>query len=222
YVANPPIRSADEDPVGALRPVRASWLHGSMIGLLAVAFGSLFVLVGGELAMIAALQEVGKSSLAGAVTVVMAAASALGGAIYGALHRGFPSTALLAGMSLLMLPVGLAGHQWWLLAIALIPTNLLCAPTLSSVNDAVSRLAPPAARGEAMGLSNSADTLGVAAGSPLIGLIIDVAGSGAGFLAAGAGGLAVAGAAMLTGKRARENPPPQPDPSETSTTQGAA
>jgi predicted MFS family arabinose efflux permease len=65
----------------------------------------------------------------------------------------------------------------------------------------VSRLAPPAARGVAMGLQSSAFTLGAAAGAPLVGFVVDHASPGFGFALAGIGGVLVAGLAWVLSVR---------------------
>jgi predicted MFS family arabinose efflux permease len=92
--------------------------------------------------------------------------------------------ALMGTLALFTIPVGLAGEWWWL-ALALIPAGLLCAPTLAATADAVSRLVPAGARGEAMGLYGSALTVGMAVGAPLGGAVIDALGPPWGFAAIG-------------------------------------
>jgi predicted MFS family arabinose efflux permease len=63
----------------------------------------------------------------------------------------------------------------------------------------VSRLAPEHARGVVSGLQGSAITLGAAAGTPLAGLLIDLASPAAAVLVVGLVGLGVAVAARLLG-----------------------
>ncbi|MGH3434841.1 MAG: MFS transporter [Sciscionella sp.] len=192
YALNPPIR---EESASGERPPRSSWLRGPMLGLMLTVFGAIFALAGTEVAVVAALREIGQVGWTGAVTIVMAAASGIGGLIYGGLTREYRPAMLMGVLGLLVIPVGLLGGSWWLLALALIPTNLVCAPTLAATNDGIAKLAPPAARGEAMGLSASATTIGAALGSPLIGTTVDHAGIGWAFAVAGLGGVLVA---MLT------------------------
>jgi MFS family permease len=211
YLINPPTRSDAERAVAGARPPRRSWLGGSMAGVLVTLLGAIFVLAGIEVAEVAALRSVGQVSWTGPVTIVMCLASLVGGLVYGALRRSFAPAALVAVMGLLCLPVGLAGGQWWLLALALIPTNLLCAPSLTAANEQLSVLAPVAARGEAMGLGSSASTLGAAIGSPVIGLVVDHTGATGGFLVAGLGGLVVAGLVLVLARR-RPGKPTAPLP----------
>jgi MFS family permease len=97
--------------------------------------------------------------------------------------------------------------------VAVIGAGILTAPTLSTVADAVSRLAPASVRGEATGLQSSAMSAGVALGSPIAGLAIGLSASAGGFAAAGLAGLAAALAASLLCHRAPAatlSPPTEP------------
>lgn len=198
YIANPPTREAS---ASTIRPPRRAWLGAPMVGLLLTEFGAVFALAGTEVGVVAALRRAGEISFTGVVTIVMCLASAVGGAIYGGWHREYPPAVMMGLLGLLTLPVGLLAGTWWVLALALVPTNLLCAPTLSATNDRISRLAPAAARGEAMGLAASATTVGAALGSPLIGTTVDHTGVFWGFAVAGIGGVAIAAAAYLLQRR---------------------
>ena len=118
--------------------------------------------------------------------------SLLGGFAYGTAKRGLTPLTLFAPMALLTMPVGLGGEHWWLLALLLLPAGALCAPTITATADAVSRMTPAAARGEAMGLHNSALTVGVALGAPLAGVVMDWQSPPWGFAAVGGVGVLVA------------------------------
>jgi predicted MFS family arabinose efflux permease len=106
---------------------------------------------------------------------------------------------LMVLLAALTLPVALVGHPWWLLAIALIPMNLVCAPTLAATAEAVANLAPPTVRGEAMGMQDSATRFGIAIGSPAVGFVMDHSSAAWGFVAAGSGGLLFAAMALAVG-----------------------
>jgi MFS family permease len=108
------------------------------------------------------------------------------------LHRSLPPLVLLAPMAVLTMVVGLGSGHWWLLALMLIPCGALCAPTIAASSDAISRLIPAAARGEAMGLHNSALTVGVALGGPLAGFAADTYSPQWGFAAVGGAGVLIA------------------------------
>ena len=113
-----------------------------MLAVLAASCGAVFVLAGVEVAVVAALRGVGEISWTGVVTIAMCAVSMIGGIVYGALRRTPGPLVLMALLGLLAIPVGLAGGQWWVLALALVPANLMCAPTLAATGDDVARLAP--------------------------------------------------------------------------------
>jgi MFS family permease len=193
FVVNPPVRGAHDkhEPIG-VRPPRRDWLTPPMLAVLAASCGAVFVLAGVEVAVVAALRGVGEINWTGVVTIAMCAASMIGGIVYGALRRTPGPLVLMALLGVLAIPVGLAGGQWWVLALALVPTNLMCAPTLAATGDDVARLAPASVRGEATGLHSSALTLGGALGAPVIGTVVDHLGSVGGFAAAGLGGMLIA------------------------------
>ena len=206
YLVNPRV-GADPAQLSTPRPPRRTWLRGTLIGVLVTNFGAVFVLAGMEVSAVAALRLVGQVGWTGVVTIIMCVASATGGIVYGAVHKAPGPAILLGAMSVLMLPVGLAGGQWWVLGLATVPANLICAPTLASTGEAVSRLTPASVRGEAMGLHSSSLTLGAALGSPIIGTLVDHLGPTGGFLGAGLGGIAVSAVVILSSTRRRKSPP---------------
>jgi MFS family permease len=198
FLLNPPIRNEDEQtPVGAVRPPLRSWLSGKLLATLLIAAGTLFCLVGTEVATLAALRAHGDVGWTGLVIAVMCAASMLGGIVHGAVRKSLPQGVLMLLLAVLVIPVGLVTQPWWLLMLLLIPTNLLCAPTLAATTESVSALAPPAVRGEAMGLQDASTRIGLAIGSPVVGFAIDHASPAWGFAAAGLGGLALAAIGLV-------------------------
>lgn len=200
---NPPLRADGEADAGAAgRPPRREWLGAGMIGVLTMAFGTTTLLSGVDLAIVATLAEVGQVSWAAVVISVFGVASVTGGLVYGALPRPLPSWLLLGLLGLVTIPAGLA-HDWRWLCVAVVGAGLLTAPTLATVADAVSRLAPASVRGEATGLQSSAQNTGFALGSLLVGVAIDVSVPAGGFVAAGLAGIAAA----LTGCLLARRPP---------------
>jgi MFS family permease len=193
YAVNPPVRGAHDvaDP-GGVRPRRREWLRPPLLAVLAVACSAVFVFGSVEVVMVAALRGVGQVGWSGLANVVLCAASAIGGSVYGAMRRTPSSLALMTVLGLLVVPVGLVGGQWWAVALALVPASLLCAPTLATTSDEVSRLAPASVRGEAMGLYSSALTFGAAVGAPVTGFVVDHFSPVGGFAAAGLGGVLIA------------------------------
>jgi MFS family permease len=198
---NPPLRAEDEADTGAAgRPRRREWLGAGMIAVLTMAFGTTTLLSGVDLAIVATLEEAGQVSWAAAVVVVLGVASVAGGLMYGALPRPLPTWLLLSLLGLVTIPAGLA-HGWPWLCVAIVGTGLLTAPTLSTVADAVSRLAPASVRGEATGLQSSALSAGFALGTPIVGVAIDLSVPAGGFAAAGLAGLAAALIGCLLSRR---------------------
>jgi MFS family permease len=209
---NPPMRAAGEVDAGvAAPPRRREWMGPGMIGMLVMAFGVTLVLSGTDLAIVATLQEAGQASWAAAVVAVYGLASITGGLVYGVLPRPLPTWVLLGLLGLATIPGALA-HSWPWLCVAGLGAGLLAAPTLSTVADGVSRLAPAGVRGEATGMQTSAQSAGAALGSPLAGVAIDVSVPGAGFAAAGLAGIATALTGFLLSRRPPA--PTRPAPSE--------
>ncbi|SDL11014.1 Predicted arabinose efflux permease, MFS family [Lentzea albidocapillata subsp. violacea] len=200
FVVNPVLLHEDDVTEGPPPPLR-QWLRGPMIAALIVPFGATMVLSGMEISAIASLERSGQQSWLGLVFVVMCAASALGGLFYGSLKRVPTGVFLLACMALLEIPVGLGDGNVWLLALALIPMNLACAPTITASSELIAKNAPPTARGLALGLQGSAFTFGVAAGQPLAGIAVDHSGPPLGFVVAGLAGLLVAGVGWVLSRQ---------------------
>ncbi|GAA1588927.1 MFS transporter [Actinomadura kijaniata] len=198
---DPPLRAADEAGAGAAgRPPRREWLGSGMIAVLTMAFGTTMLLGGIDLAIVAALEEAGQVSWAAAVVTVLGVTSVIGGLVYGALSRSLPTWLLLGLLGLLTVPAGLA-HDWRWLCVAVVGSGLLTAPTLSTLADAVSRLAPASVRGEATGLQSSALSAGFALGAPVAGIAIDASAPAGGFAAAGLAGVAAALTGLLLSRR---------------------
>lgn len=199
---NPPTRHEDELAYGARPPIR-TWLGPRLLAALFVGCGALFCLAGMELSALAALRTIGEVGWTGLVIAVMCVASALGGIVHGAVPRSLSQPTLMLLLTLLVIPAGLFGQSWVVLAIALVPTNLMCAPTLAATAEEVAALAPPRVRGEAMGLLDSATRLGMAAGSPVAGFAIDHSSPAVGFAVCGLGGLVIAAAGLVLRLRVR-------------------
>ncbi|WP_410813309.1 MFS transporter [Micromonospora sp. 067-2] len=205
WLLNPPTRSAAE-PTGPRRRVpRREWLTPRLLAVLAVSTAATLVLGGTDVAVVAVLRASGEVGWTGAVLAIWAVASLAGGFAYGAVHRSLSPLALTAALGLCTIPVGLGGAHWWLLSLALIPAGALCAPTIAAASDAVSRLAPPEVRGEAMGLHGSAVTVGIAIGAPLAGAVIDASAPLWGFVVTGALGALVTLVVLPIELRRRRN-----------------
>ncbi|MEU7872308.1 MFS transporter [Dactylosporangium sp. NPDC049140] len=211
YVANPPVHTSAEsdDPAPTAPTRRGDWLTPRFVAVLAAASATTMVLAGTDLGIVALLRAAGEVGLVGILLAAWAVYSLVGAFIYGALPRAVPLAALLAALAVCTIPAGLVGHAWPLLFLTLLPAGALCAPTLTTSTDLVSRLVPPSARGEAMGWHGSSLTVGLAIGSPLAGWAIDQGGPAWGFAAVGAVG-AVAATGLLLVHRHNTTAPPTP------------
>ncbi|MBE1487440.1 MFS transporter [Plantactinospora soyae] len=193
---NPPTR-ADHEPLDAARPVsRREWLTPRMLGLLAISAATTLVLGGTDVAVVAVLRAAEQVEWTGLVLAVWAAFSLVGAFVYGMVSRSVSPLLIVTMLGLCTIPVGFGGTQWWSLGLALLPAGMLCAPALASTANAVSQLVPASVRGEAMGLQNSAITVGLALGAPLAGAVIDASAPAWGFAATGTIG-ALIGLAFL-------------------------
>ncbi|MDX6741395.1 MFS transporter [Actinocorallia sp. A-T 12471] len=190
YLLNPPTREASDDPAASAAPPprRREWLSPALLALLAVSAAGTFVVTATELSIVAILEDDHATTWSGLVIGLWCAWSLIGGLVYGGLKKGMSPLTVAALMALTTAPVGFV-TDWRLLAFALIPAGLLCAPSMASAVDALSRLVPDTSRGEAMGLHSTSLTLGLALGGPLTGWVIDEAGAAWGFLLAGGVGL---------------------------------
>ena len=208
---NPRTRG-DTEPVDDVQPRGWRWLNRRMLAMFVVGAGATVALGGTDMAVISLLEYHGQLEFAWIVLAVWALYSMVGGLVLGASRRMASPVLLVAVLGLATVPLGLTG-QWWLLAVALLPAGVVCAPTIATSVDRVARLAPVRVRGEAMGMHGSAVTLGMAVGAPVTGWVVDNMGVHWGFAAAGAGAIvAAAAAAVMTGSGDRSAVRPQPSP----------
>jgi predicted MFS family arabinose efflux permease len=211
WLLDPPVRADHEPPVSAGERVpRRSWLRPRFVAILAVTMAATLVLAGTDVTLVAVLRSNGELSWAGVVMALWAFYSLLGGFAYGAIRRSLPAIALFTPMAVLTVLVSAGHHHWWLLALLLIPCGALCAPTITASADAVSRMTPASARGEAMGLHNSSLTVGVALGGPLAGLAADTLSPPWGFVTVGGAGVLIALAVIPLELRRRPRPTTAP------------
>ena len=167
--------------------------------------GAMFATI--DLSTVGFSAEHGHIAVAGLVLGTYALGSAIGGLWYGArawrapLERRFVITlgCTVAGVSTFWLQPGFAS-----LFAVIIVAGMSISPTLIAGYGLIERQAPPERRTEGMTWLSSAISVGVAAGSPLAGHLIDAHGARAGYLFAAACGAAavLAGVAGL-GRGAR-------------------
>jgi MFS family permease len=199
WVANPQLRGANDDAGATPLGVRG-WLNAQVLAVLAMSAAATVVLTGTDVAVVAALRDMGHQSWIGWQLTVWGLGSAIGGLVYGAVHRTMPVAVLLGLLAATTAPVALADGPI-VLALLLFGTGLFCAPTITAAVDSLSHLVPERVRGEALGWHGGAMTAGGALGAPLAGTAIDRVGWHGGFvlpalvslLAAVAGGVALRG-----------------------------
>lgn len=177
---------------------------GGMTILLAMGIGSL-IFTATDLSIVAMLDAQGRT---GAIAVVMslwAAGSLVGGLVYGAMTRAVPPLWVLLGLGTLSLPVAIAGTTGSLLALALtvMLAGVCVAPIITATSESISHRVPEEVRGEAMGWHGTSLTVGAAAGSPVIGAVIDAFGPGWGVAAASLLAIVFAIAALIAQRSRR-------------------
>ncbi|WP_037603459.1 MFS transporter [Streptacidiphilus rugosus] len=176
---------------------RGTWLNPGLVLILAVCMSANLVLSGTEVSVVASLRSHGETQWAGVTIIAWCTASLIGGFWHGSTARPRPLPVLMLLLGLLTVPVGVLGDLGWQwTCLALIPAGFVCAPTVASTAEAISRAVPESARGQAMGLQAAALTLGGSLGAPLAGSVIDNASPVWGFVVAGAIGSVLAGLAL--------------------------
>lgn len=202
---NPPTRSPEGTAVHAAEGGRRPrLLTPGLLVVLAAASAAALILNGTDVGIVAALQGWDRETAVGWMIALWCAGSVVGGLVYGAQKRELHPLALVALLGAATLPAAFAQTQWQL-ALAVVVAGLPCAASLSAINASLVRMVPEHRRGEIMGWSGTANTVGAALGAPVVGAVIDSAGPGGGFAAAGGVGLvlSVLGLAVLALARRR-------------------
>lgn len=201
FWAMDPATRAGDPADDASPPAVRDWLDRRLVGALLATTAAVLLIFGTELSVIAAVQGSGPVYAIAVVNAAWCTASLVGGFAYGAARRSTSVFVLVAALGAATFLVALGG-PWWSYALLLVPAGLLTAPGLAASSERVSVLAPEAARGVVTGLHGSAITLGAAAGTPLAGLLIDLASPAVAVLVVGTTGIALAGvAAVVSGPR---------------------
>jgi MFS family permease len=215
WLANPPLRTEAGGDDTAREPLTfRSWMTAPVVAVLAMSAAAVLVLSATDVGVVAALRHMGHQPWIGWQLAVWGFGSAVGGVVYGALHRAPPVPLLLAVLAGTTLPVALATNAV-VMAVLLFVTGFFCAPTITATVDALTRAVPDRVRGEALGWHGSAMTTGGAIGAPLAGVAIDAYGWRAGFWlpAALCLGIAVVGLLAL-GTSSAAAPAAAADPAE--------
>jgi len=202
---DPPTRSTSTGgPAGAADAPRVRLLTPGLLVVLAAASAAALVLNGTDVGVVAALRGWGHESAVGWMIALWCLGSVVGGLVYGGGRRELHPLVLVALLGAATVPAALAQTQAQL-AVAVVVAGLPCAATLSAINASLVRQVPEHRRGEVMGWSGTANTVGAALGAPVVGAVIDGFGPWSGFAAAGGVGLvlAVLGLAVLALARRR-------------------
>lgn len=177
---------------GQQREKRFSWVSAGVIAMLIMAAGAGIALAGTEVSVVAFSEHSGDS--AGGLWWaygIWSAASLVGGFFYGAQSRRFDPLKIITVLGVALIPAAFAPDMFWL-GILLVASGFFVAPLMTAASERLTESVAERHRGEAMGWYGSAMTAGTALGTPLVGVVIDVAGPAAAFLA-------LAGVAMATG-----------------------
>ncbi len=175
-----PAEGAEDSPVATGGP----WVSVQLLFLFLISAGAMTALISTDLGIVAELDDLDRIGAVGLVFGAWGLSSLVGGLLYGALDFSIRPTWLLLALGLTTIPVGLADDVW-VLALCVMPTGFLCAPTLTAATEWIAKLVPEQRRGEAMGWQGTAFTTGGAASSPVIGAAIDGVGPWGGFLVGG-------------------------------------
>lgn len=211
WLVDPPLRAArpgadaEPDPSGRGR-AGLDWVNAAVLAVLAACVGATIVLTGTDVAVVAALRDMGHQSWIGWELALWGFGSAVGGLLYGALHRSIRAGVLLGLLAATTFPLALSTNPVSLAAL-LVVAGLFCAPTLTATVDTLSRVTPENVRGEALGWHGSALTAGGALGAPLAGVAVDHWGWPAGFIAPACVSL-LAALALLTVTSPSKQPRP--------------
>ncbi|WP_145968981.1 MFS transporter [Streptomyces hyaluromycini] len=191
-----PSLQASEDSASASERSWRDWLNPHLLVVLFCSIAVGLVLSGTDVGIVASTRELDQLDWAGVVITLWCAASLLGGFAYGAVRKP-PGLAQL--VFLLSLSTLLAGclsavvPQWWMVALALVPAGLFCAPSLTAATEQANEAVRESARGQAISLQNAALSTGIVLGSPLAGFATDQGGQAAwGFGVVAVGGILAA------------------------------
>ncbi|MQA83653.1 MAG: MFS transporter [Streptosporangiales bacterium] len=170
-------------------------------------FGSL------EVTVVAFSEEQDARAAAGAVLGLQALGSLVAGLAYGARHWSTPIDRRFR--------IGLLGFAAGLLPLVLMPNvpalavviflgGIAISPTLIPGFGLIERLVPPHARNEGFAWVTTAIGVGLAAGAPIAGRVVDAAGGRPAFLVPVAAGLLAALVGVMASRRLKLGPPHRP------------
>lgn len=204
WLSNPPLGHHDDAAAGP-RPTRRTWVTPRVLMILLVSLTATVILTSEDLGSVAAMRSLHHAGSLGWVLALWGLGSAVGGVVYGGMHRHPPAALLLVLLAATTALVSVAPNETWFVVLLFI-SGVFCAPTITATVDDLSRAVPASVRNEAMGWHGSALTLGSALGAPAIGQAIDSGGWADGFLYGGLAGLLIALVALTVTSRRRPVP----------------
>lgn len=206
YVTNPPTTSsAPEEALAQVALAKGALPRRQLLAVLGAAFGAAVVLVGHDLGIVSTFTHAGRPEMTGWAVAAWSGGSMVGGLVYGARRWSLSPPWMVAGLAVLTVPAAVVPGAGWFVA-AIVVAGLACAPTLASINAWLVAAVPQSRRGEAMGWAGTVSTVGNAAGAPLLGVVIDTHGPGAGLGTAAAVGALSAAVSALVLRSARRTP----------------
>jgi MFS family permease len=160
-----------------------------------------------EVALPAFCYEQGAAQRAGILLAIWSAGSAIGGVVYGVMHR--PDLQRMHMVVSLLLPLSLvplaAAPSFVAMAVLVVPAGLFISPLLATQNELIGFVAPPGARTEAYTWPQTAFVGGIAIGAALAGGLVEAAGASPAFLVAAA--IASLGTVLTIVRRRTVAPP---------------
>ena len=189
----------DESAAGvaaAKAAARRALLSAPVIAVMVMSLAATIVLTGTDVGVVAVLRHLDHQAWIGWELAIWGLGSAVGGLVYGALHRSAPVVVLLCALAATTFPIALVTSPAAIAALLFV-AGLFCAPTITASVDLLSRLVPERARGQALGWHGSAMTIGGAIGAPVAGVAIDAWGWRGAFVISAALALGTAGSGAL-------------------------
>lgn len=186
----------DAGTAEAGQPAQRHWFSPGLLVILAAASSVAVLLNAADVSIVAALEDWGQPGSVGWMVALWCLGSAIGGLVYGASPLHLHPLTLVALFGLFTLPSAFAQTPIQL-AVAIVVSGLPCAAALGSINSSLVWMVPEHRRGEVMGWSGTANTVGGAIGAPICGAVIDGFGAQAGFGFAGAAGVVLAGTGLV-------------------------
>ncbi|MFT0762036.1 MFS transporter [Actinomyces sp. F1_1611] len=164
---------------------RSVMLNPAMIVLALTYVGAGALFGANDLAVVAFTEEHGQPGLAGVLLAVFSFGSLIGALVYGARTWRWPLWKLF-GVGVFVLGLGVStfvfANSLVMLAIIMVLTGLVVAPTMTNVSTVVQRIMPSSRLTEGLAWMSTAMNIGVSIGAGVAGPVVDVQGAHGGFV----------------------------------------